>query len=49
VVVPHWPQHRRAVLVASEAMTDEPWIEVEEGDLLRVDRTPAPRWRRLAA
>jgi predicted glutamine amidotransferase len=49
VVVTHWPQRRRAVLVASEAMTDEPWVEVGEGELLRIDRTPAPGWRRLAA
>jgi predicted glutamine amidotransferase len=49
VVVTHWPQQRHAVLVASEAMTDEPWTEVAEGELLRVDRAPLPRWRRLAA
>jgi predicted glutamine amidotransferase len=49
VVLTPWPQHRRAVLIASEPMTDEPWSEVGEGELLRVDRVPAPRWRRLAA
>jgi glutamine amidotransferase len=49
VVMTPWPQHRRAVLIASEAMTDEPWSEVGEGELLRIDRVPAPRWRRLAA
>jgi glutamine amidotransferase len=49
VVVTRWPPQRRAVLVASEAMTDEPWTEVEERGLLRIDRAPTPRWRRLAA
>jgi glutamine amidotransferase len=49
LVLTPWPQHRRAVLIASEAMTDEPWSEVGEGELLRIDRVPAPRWRRLAA
>lgn len=48
-VVTRWPQHRNAVLVASEAMTDEPWAEVEEGELLRIDRVPVPCWRRLVA
>jgi hypothetical protein len=49
VVLTPWPQQRRAVLIASEAMTDEPWSEVGEGELLRIDRAPAPRWRSLAA
>jgi predicted glutamine amidotransferase len=44
-----WSTRRRAVLVASEAMTDEPWQSVEEGMLLRVDREPVPHWRLVAA
>ena len=49
LVVTRWSQHRYAVMVASEAMTDEPWKEVGERELLRIDRVPIPRWRRLAA
>jgi predicted glutamine amidotransferase len=44
-----WSQHRSAVFIASERMTDEPWQHVEEGTLLRVDRDPAPHWRLVAA
>jgi glutamine amidotransferase len=33
---------RHAVLVASERLTDEPWRELPEGTLLRVDRDPVP-------
>lgn len=43
-----WSPERRAVIVASERMTDEPWQHVEEGTLLRVDRFPAPHWRLVA-
>jgi predicted glutamine amidotransferase len=43
-----WSPHRSAVFIASERMTDEPWQQVEEGTLLRVDRFPAPRWRLVA-
>ena len=38
-----WRMRRHAVLVASERLTDEPWREVPEGTLLRVDRDPIPR------
>lgn len=37
-----WTPRRRALFVASEAMTNEPWREVEEGALLRVTRSPVP-------
>jgi hypothetical protein len=37
------------VLIASEKLTDEPWEEVGEGMLLRVDRRPLPRWRMVDA
>lgn len=43
-----WDARRRAVLVASEQMTDEPWLEVPEGTLLRVDSAPEVRWSKLA-
>jgi hypothetical protein len=36
-------------LVASEALTDEPWQVVEEGTLLRIDRADEPRVWVLAA
>jgi predicted glutamine amidotransferase len=45
VVRTPWSTRRHAVLVASEEMTTEPWQEVGEGMLLRVDRAPHPRWR----
>lgn len=37
-----WTQRRHAVLVASERLTDEPWDEIPECSLLRVDRDPSP-------
>jgi len=37
-----WTRRRHAVLVASERLTDEPWRELAEGTLLRVDRDPVP-------
>jgi glutamine amidotransferase len=40
-----WTQSRRAVLVASEALTDEPWHEIAEGALVRVERGAEPAWR----
>lgn len=43
-----WSQRRQAIFVASEKMTDEPWEEILEGTLLRVDTAPLPRWRLLA-
>ena len=49
VIVTPWSRQRRAVLVASEAMTEEPWRPLGEGELLRIDRVPGPHWRRLAA
>jgi predicted glutamine amidotransferase len=42
-----WSQRRHAIFVASEHMTDEPWQEIGEGMLLRVDSTPLPGWRAL--
>lgn len=41
-LVTRWTHRRRAVFVASEKITDEPWREVEEGTLLRIDREPEP-------
>ena len=37
-----WGEHRHAILIASEAMTDEPWREIPDGTLLRCDREPLP-------
>lgn len=37
-----------AVVVASERPTDEPWDEVTEGTLLRIDGGAAPTWREIA-
>ena len=42
-----WSPERHAVLIASEQMTTEPWVEVREGTLLRCDRQPLPSWRIL--
>lgn len=41
-LVTKWTNRRHAVLIASERMTDEPWSEVSEGTLLRIDRDPIP-------
>ncbi|MFO0663545.1 MAG: class II glutamine amidotransferase [Polyangiaceae bacterium] len=30
-----WSGRRKAILIASEALTDEPWFEIEDGTLLR--------------
>lgn len=44
-----WSSHRRAVFIASERVTDEPWQQVDEGCLLRIDRFPSPHWRLIVA
>jgi glutamine amidotransferase len=44
-----WTERRSAVLVASERLSDEPWEEVPEGTLLRVDRRPLPALRVLGS
>lgn len=41
-LVTKWTQRRHAVMIASERLTDEPWREVPEGTLLRIDRDPVP-------
>jgi glutamine amidotransferase len=46
-LVTPWSQRRHAVLVASERMTEEPWEELPDGTLLRVDRVPSPIVRAL--
>jgi predicted glutamine amidotransferase len=38
-----WSERRVAVLLASERLTDEPWRELPERALLRVQRGPSPR------
>jgi predicted glutamine amidotransferase len=47
VVETQWSPARQAVLIASERITDEPWHEIEEGTLLRVDRLPLPAVREI--
>jgi predicted glutamine amidotransferase len=44
-----WSVRRNAVLIASEHMTDEPWQELGEKSLVRIDRSPYPSstWRFL--
>jgi predicted glutamine amidotransferase len=49
VVETPWSQRQRAVFVASERMTDEPWQNIEDRVLLRIDRSPVPHWRPIAA
>jgi glutamine amidotransferase len=41
-------RRQAAVAVASERPTDEPWAEVAEGTLLRIDGGATPRWRAIA-
>jgi predicted glutamine amidotransferase len=42
-IMTRWTPRRQAVFVASERITDEPWREVPDGTLMRIERTPAPR------
>jgi hypothetical protein len=49
VVETPWSARRVAVLVASERLTDEPWIEIPERTLLRVDFGPQPTLHTLYA
>jgi predicted glutamine amidotransferase len=49
VVETPWSERRSAVIVASEKITDEPWQQVDDGMLLRIDRLPLPRWRLVAS
>ena len=42
-----WTRRRRAVLVASERLSDEPWTELGQPSLLRIDRRPEPSWHGL--
>jgi glutamine amidotransferase len=42
-----WTQRRRALFVASEQLTDEPWVEIPEPSLLRIDRFPTPTWHTI--
>jgi glutamine amidotransferase len=49
VVHTPWSQRRCAIFIASEKMTEEPWQQIEEGMLLRINRVPQPTWRLVAA
>jgi glutamine amidotransferase len=44
-----WTRRRQAVLVASERLTDEPWQELPEGAILRIDLRPLPKVTYLGA
>jgi glutamine amidotransferase len=44
-----WSHRRAAVIIASEHITHEPWSHIDEGMLLRIERTPTPHWRLVAA
>ena len=41
-LVTRWTARRQAILIASESTTDEPWAEVADGTLLRIERLPTP-------
>jgi predicted glutamine amidotransferase len=41
-IVAKWTPRRRAVFIASERITDEPWREVPDCTLLRIERAPVP-------
>jgi predicted glutamine amidotransferase len=42
-----WTKRRHALFIASEKMTHEPWVEIEEKTLIRIDRLPKPTWRAI--
>jgi len=41
-LVTRWTSRRQAILIASERITDEPWVEVPDGTLHRIERLPMP-------
>ncbi len=49
VVETPWSQRRSAIFVASEKITEEPWQQVDEGMMLRIERLPVPHFRHIAA
>ncbi len=49
VIETPWSERRHALLVASEAMTPEPWRALDERTLLRIDREPVPGYRVLSS
>jgi predicted glutamine amidotransferase len=42
-VMTRWTARRQAIFVASERITSEPWREVPDGTLLRIERLPTPQ------
>jgi predicted glutamine amidotransferase len=48
IVETPWSGTRAAIFVASEHITDEPWQHIDEGSLLRIERTPVPHWRLIS-
>jgi predicted glutamine amidotransferase len=49
VVETPWSGRRTAIFVGSERITDEPWEDIDNGTLLRVERLPTPSYRLVAA
>ncbi len=45
----HMLRREDAVLIASEALTDEPWIPIEDGTFVRIERNERPEVDVLAA
>lgn len=41
-IMTKWTARRHAVFIASERITDEPWVEIPDGTFLRIDRSPLP-------
>jgi glutamine amidotransferase len=42
-ILTRWTARRHAIFIASERITDEPWREVPDATLLRIERLPVPR------
>jgi predicted glutamine amidotransferase len=49
IVETPWSMRRTAIFVGSERITDEPWEDIDNGTLLRVERLPSPSYRLVAA
>ncbi len=39
--------HNPCVAVTTEPITDENWVPLQDGDLIRITNAPAPTWTRL--
>jgi predicted glutamine amidotransferase len=43
------PQGLPCIAVTTEPITDEPWLALSDGDLVRIERDPEPHWSQLRA